>query len=185
MNLALLNLDGSIDTNFVARPNARVLKMVPLADGKILISGNFTGINGIERNRIARLNSNGTVDETFNPGLGFDSFRMNIAEMPDGKILAASADFGHYDGERVSGLIRLLDPKPGLEGPTLTFAAGTEGNLQISLDAPLGANCALEISSDLETWTELEQTIVSESPVQFSIDPTSQTHLFYRVRVEP
>ena len=137
MNLALLNLDGSIDTNFVARPNGRILNVVPLADGRILISGDFTAVNGIERNRIARLNSDGTVDETFNPGLGFDSFRMNIAEMPDGKIIAASADFGHYDGEPVPGLIRLLDlPRAGKLRFTKNFVTVSEeaGNVALSIE---------------------------------------------------
>src|SRR3954469_15812568 len=55
-------------------PNANgVIRVVALqADGKILLGGDFTSLspNGgaaVTRNRIARLNSDGTLDAAFNP----------------------------------------------------------------------------------------------------------------------
>jgi trimeric autotransporter adhesin len=36
------------------------------SDGKIVIGGVFTTVGGLGRNRIARLNSDGTLDATFN-----------------------------------------------------------------------------------------------------------------------
>ena len=36
-------------------------------DGKIILGGDFTRINGIPRFRIARLNTNGSVDTSFDP----------------------------------------------------------------------------------------------------------------------
>ena len=36
-------------------------------DGKIVIAGDFTSVNGAPRNRLARLNANGSVDAGFNP----------------------------------------------------------------------------------------------------------------------
>jgi Domain of unknown function (DUF5122) beta-propeller len=36
-------------------------------DGKLLISGAFTSILGVSRNRIARLNTDGTLDADFDP----------------------------------------------------------------------------------------------------------------------
>ncbi|WP_366143579.1 delta-60 repeat domain-containing protein [Flavobacterium sp.] len=33
----------------------------------MIIAGAFTSYNGVSRNRIARLNVNGTLDTTFNP----------------------------------------------------------------------------------------------------------------------
>ncbi len=39
-------------------------------DGKIIIGGNFTTFNGSNRNRIARLNPDGSLDNSFNPGTG-------------------------------------------------------------------------------------------------------------------
>ena len=37
------------------------------ADGKILIGGGFTTIGGVARNRIARLNPDGSLDTGFDP----------------------------------------------------------------------------------------------------------------------
>jgi hypothetical protein len=46
-------------------------------------------VNGITRNRIARLNANGSLDNSFNPGNGPDGGVGAIAVQPDGNILIA------------------------------------------------------------------------------------------------
>jgi len=40
------------------------------SDGKVLIGGYFNAVNGTNRNGIARLNANGSLDIAFNPGTG-------------------------------------------------------------------------------------------------------------------
>src|SRR5437773_946444 len=73
-------------------PNANnlVLAVVVQPDGKILIGGGFSTLspNGgaaVTRNRIARLNPDGTLDTGFNPNASSD---VNaIALQADGKIL--------------------------------------------------------------------------------------------------
>ncbi|MEI9961771.1 MAG: delta-60 repeat domain-containing protein [Limisphaerales bacterium] len=42
--------------------------MAAQPDGKVLMGGEFTHVNGISRNYLARLNSDGSVDSTFDPG---------------------------------------------------------------------------------------------------------------------
>ncbi|HLP77003.1 MAG TPA: hypothetical protein VK327_08795, partial [Candidatus Paceibacterota bacterium] len=75
--LARLNADGSLDDGFTAgvrhsnpwlRPS--VNSIVVQCDGKILIGGVFTHVNGQPRANIARLNADGSLDLTFNPGGG-------------------------------------------------------------------------------------------------------------------
>jgi hypothetical protein len=56
-------------------------------DGKILIGGDFTSYNGTPRNRVARLNADGSLDMSFNPGTGANSTVYALAVQPDGKIL--------------------------------------------------------------------------------------------------
>ena len=68
-----LNADGTLDTTFNpggAGADAQVNGVVLQPDGKILIVGYFTSYNGngAASNNIARLNANGTLDTTFNPG---------------------------------------------------------------------------------------------------------------------
>jgi sugar lactone lactonase YvrE len=67
--------------------NGPVYVVVVQPDGKILIGGLFTTVLGVARNRIARLNPDGTLDSTFNPSANSTVF--SLAVQADGKILAA------------------------------------------------------------------------------------------------
>jgi len=45
--------------------NGEVKAVAVQADGKIVIGGRFTAVNGVPRNNIARLNADGSLDRTF------------------------------------------------------------------------------------------------------------------------
>jgi len=64
---ARLNADGSLDLTFkVGLPSGTSISAIAVQpDGKILIGGNFKTYNGLERDCIARLNVDGTLDSTF------------------------------------------------------------------------------------------------------------------------
>jgi uncharacterized delta-60 repeat protein len=72
--IARLTISGSLDQTFAAGEgaNAPIRALVVQSDGKLLVGGEFTTFDGVARNRIARLNSNGTLDTTFNPGSGLN-----------------------------------------------------------------------------------------------------------------
>jgi len=83
------------------------IKVVDIqSDGKILIGGNFTTYNGTPTNNIARLNSNGTIDTTFQTGLGANTDVLTINVLPSGKILICGY-FTSYDGTAVNRIARL------------------------------------------------------------------------------
>ena len=90
-------------------------------DGKILVGGNFTSFDGVAINRIARLNTDGSVDAGFNPGSGADGEIRDILALPDGGILVAGA-FTTYDGAARNGLVRLLPD--GSRDPAFADVAG-------------------------------------------------------------
>ena len=94
-----LNSDGSLDGTFNigTGANNQISTAALLADGKILIGGLFTTFNGTTRNRIARLNSDGSLDATFNPPSGANGNVASIALQPDGKYVI-SGGFTTYDG---------------------------------------------------------------------------------------
>jgi uncharacterized delta-60 repeat protein len=73
--IARINTNGTIDTSFNPGTgfNNGVISIVIQPNGKIIVGGNFTTFNGVTRNRIAKLNSDGTLDTTFDPGTGYDS----------------------------------------------------------------------------------------------------------------
>ena len=54
--------------------------MIVQSDGRILIGGFFTNINGVVNNHIARLNYNGSLDSLFNAGAGADNNVFTLAE---------------------------------------------------------------------------------------------------------
>ena len=72
--VARLNADGSLDTGF--RPgtgaNGPVYAVALQQDGKVLVAGDFSEFDGHTLNRVARLNPDGTVDASFDPGAGAD-----------------------------------------------------------------------------------------------------------------
>jgi uncharacterized delta-60 repeat protein len=69
-------------------PNNTVEVVELQADGKILIGGNFSSINNFEWGRIARLNTDGTLDLSFNlNNTEADGVINDIAVRPNGKIL--------------------------------------------------------------------------------------------------
>ena len=107
-NIARLNTDGSLDTTFNTGIGANnfVYATGVQADGKILIGGWFNSYNGTTSNRIARLNSDGSIDTTFNSGSGTDSDIRSITILTDGKIIIAGS-FISYNGFSAGGITRL------------------------------------------------------------------------------
>jgi uncharacterized delta-60 repeat protein len=102
--IARLNTDGSLDQTFLnglAGANDEVNAIVIQPNGKILIGGSFTTVNGSSRNRIARLNSDGSLDGSFNPGSGVsggaDPSVYSLAVQSDGKVLIGGS-FTTFDG---------------------------------------------------------------------------------------
>ncbi len=93
--IARLNADGTLDASFDPNANNTVRNVAIQADGKVLLAGFFTTLqpNGAAsattRNRIARLNSDGTLDTGFDPNA--NSIVNSVAVQPDGKILLAGS----------------------------------------------------------------------------------------------
>ena len=106
--LARLNRDGTLDPTFAlgqgVNDSVRAIAIQP--DGRAILAGFFTSVNGENRNRVARLNYDGSVDGTFNPGGGADNPVQAVVLQPDGRVLVAG-DFSTYNGYNRSRLARL------------------------------------------------------------------------------
>lgn len=98
-----------IDYSFLAvPPSVLVNKVVELPDGNILVGGFFMNYAGSGKNHLVRLNSDGTVDATWNPGgVGPQNQVRDIALMPDGRILVAGI-FVEYNGVQTQAIVRLF-----------------------------------------------------------------------------
>jgi len=103
-----LNTDGSVDTSFVigAGFGGLVNTIALQSDGKILVGGNFTSYSGVSRNKIIRLNTDGSVDNSFVIGTGFNLSVDTITLQPNTKILVGGT-FTSYSGNAYNRFIRL------------------------------------------------------------------------------
>jgi len=92
--LVRLNVDGSLDPSFnfgagTANFSIKFIKALP--DGKILIAGDFAFVNGIFRERVARLNADGSVDTSFQAAIEI-TFVYDFDVQTDGKILVSGVN---------------------------------------------------------------------------------------------
>ena len=137
-NIARLNPDGSVDAGFVWPTSlpADVSRATVLTDGKLFVSGGFTNIGGLPKNGVARLNADGSVDTSFDAGIGIEpganSYDANAIfytafEQPDGKILVGGS-FSRINGVQHSYLARLN----GDGGPVLSQSTNA-GNISLSV----------------------------------------------------
>ena len=106
--LVRLLSNGSIDPSFNANITfyGTVNATAVQGDGKVLIAGVYQQMNGIPRNAFSRVNADGSLDPTFDPGTGFDSPPTQLLLQPDGKILAVGG-FASYNGTSVPGIARI------------------------------------------------------------------------------
>lgn len=121
-NIARLNSDGSLDTTFDPGSgfNGGVFKIGIQSDGKIIVGGSFTSFNNVTRNRIIRLNDNGSKDDTFSIGLGFSGTVNDFVIQPDSKVVICGG-FATYKGIDQKKIARLL-PDGSVDS---TFNIGT------------------------------------------------------------
>src|SRR5205814_1510611 len=106
--IARINSDGSLDSSFDpgSGANNEVDGIAVQDDGKILIGGLFTTYNGTARNRIARINSDGSLDPSFDPGSGANNPVFSLALQPDSKVLVVG-QFTSFNGTSVKRIARL------------------------------------------------------------------------------
>ncbi len=95
--IAKLNSDGTLDTTFMVNglgtdsPFGMVEDVSVQSDGKIWIGGTFTSFDNVERNQVAKLNADGTLDTSFVPvatNAIEGTYIYAIEPQPDGKLLA-------------------------------------------------------------------------------------------------
>ncbi|HWI56886.1 MAG TPA: MBG domain-containing protein, partial [Bacillota bacterium] len=139
---------GSLDISFdptaggqligPAQGKGRVKTLALQPDGKLLVGGDFVGLQGKARNNLARLQLDGSLDQSFSPGFGTDGSVDDIAVQPDGRILIVGA-FTRFNGELRSGIARLhpdgsLDASfhPAVGGyPVACLALQSDGKILI------------------------------------------------------
>lgn len=138
-SLARLSPTGSLDPTFNPGPTGlgtsitSVRSVAIQADTKIIVGGTYTGIAGSYRSGLSRLNNDGTIDATFNPGptgYGISTAVNTVVLQPDNKILVGGY-FTGIGGIGYSNLVRLntdgtLDGTFNPPGPTGSISSCCE-----------------------------------------------------------
>lgn len=112
--VARLLPDGNVDTSFSPGdgPDADVTALAVQADGRVLIAGAFTNVAGTPRAGLARLNTDGSVDPSFDPGLGVRNTNgpalvRVLLPQSDGSVWVGGA-FTHVNNRYGRHLAKLL-----------------------------------------------------------------------------
>ncbi|GAA4350296.1 hypothetical protein GCM10023185_07960 [Hymenobacter saemangeumensis] len=136
ISMARLNANGTLDAAFgtTNEMNGSPAVLVPLASGKYLVAGIFTCIGSCsvpanQRNYLARLNADGSLDQTFVPtGTGFNAQIKDLAVQPDGKVVVTGL-FSTFNGAQRVGFARV----------------NTDGSLDASFNAGAGTSFGADI----------------------------------------
>lgn len=127
INLFRLKPDGTLDRTFLDRrpgPNAEVDAILLQPDGSIIIGGRFLLVNGLPAEKLARLHSDGSLDNSFMSAIGSGDILCCLQLQPDGRIIAGGR-FHIFDRESGSALYRLRSD--GLFDGTLAPAFTANG----------------------------------------------------------
>ena len=98
--------DTTLPENIYQGANDQIHIYAIQPDGKIIIGGDFTTYNGTSINRIARLNSDGSLDTSFNPNLGADNAIFFSKLDQDSRIIIVGK-FTMYNGQMRNYIARL------------------------------------------------------------------------------
>jgi uncharacterized delta-60 repeat protein len=131
---------GALDESFVATmgfgPAPRVVRAQ--RDGKVMVGGEFTLINGVTMTGVARLNADGTLDTSFANPTFTGVFQIYcIVVQPDGKVIVGGY-FSNVGGVTLNNLVRLnvngtvdtsFNPSPN--GTVLSLALLPDGKIVV------------------------------------------------------
>jgi uncharacterized delta-60 repeat protein len=167
-HIARLNANGTIDATFNigTGANDNVFKTAIKSDGKIIIGGAFTSYNGTNRNRIALLNADGTLDATFNLGTGANDWIFTTTLLSDGRIIIGG-DFFYYNGAR-KGRIARLNADGTLD---LAFNSGTGANSNVFTTA-IQSNGKITIGGGFTSYNGSQRMNIARLNANGTLDNT-------------
>lgn len=157
-NIARLKANGTLDTSFSAWTNNTVHTLALLEDSKVLIGGEFTAVDGVARQFIARLNPTGPLDTSFDPGSAADDIVRDILVQPDSKLLVA--------GDFTKGIIR-LNPDGSPDSNFNNSGSGTNNSVYAIALQPDGK---ILIAGEFTTYNGVNRKYVARLNENGSLD---------------
>jgi len=191
-HLIRLNSNGSRDDSFdigngFDGNNAIVRSISILWNEKIVVGGEFTTYKWVSANRIIRLNSNGSRDNSFDIGDGFIGAVRSIKTQAGGKLIVGG-EFSSYQGVSANRIIRLnkdgsrdnsFDIGNGFggyswtDGSVNTIAIQNDGKILVGWYFVYYQGNSVERLVRLNSDGSIDNSFTSLSSVFQSWDPTS------------
>ncbi len=172
--------NGEVDTSFAITSafNRIVTDIQPLPDGRVIVVGEFTRYKDTPVNRIVLLQEDGSLDTTFDPGLGANDTIFAVTSHPDG-WLYVSGMFTEFAGTSVNRIARL---KLSLPLPEIDGIQNTSGVTTLRVAGTPGAAFSIETSVDLLEWSHQGDYKLTEASLTVTDERTaSEPHRFYRI----
>src|SRR5262249_1292474 len=137
--------DGTLDNTFFPGDGAdRTIEGVAIQrDGKVIVVGDFTTFNGTERAGVARLNEDGSLDFTFDPGNAANGTVWAVGLVDagtTGQKVVVGGEFTSFNGFIRQGVAQLnedgsvdqsFDPGGGSDGPVYALAVQADNKVLI------------------------------------------------------
>jgi len=194
--VAMLDASGNLDMTYASELQSvnGAIRAVALQsttamnDGKVIIGGDFTSVDGTPRPRLARLDATGKFDPSFDPGDGANATVLDIVVQPwDGRVVVAGAFTEFNNNPSFRGIARLNNDKafdpastPIVIQPVILTATG---GLQLTFSSVAGASYTIQASNDIGNpngWTDLK-TVTATGPTVTEELPTTGEFRFFRV----
>lgn len=135
-------------------------------DNKIVIAGTFTTYDGVARNRIARLNSDGTLDTTFTIGTGANNTISSVLIQEDGKIIIGG-NYTTFAGASSNRIARLN--ANGSRDTTFTSGAGANASVETLV---LEANGKILIGGSFTKFNNINRNYIARLKADGTLDDT-------------
>lgn len=128
-------LDPTFDAGYIGGGNPVINALALQPDGKILVGGFFSSINGYSLVGVARLNTNGAVDATFVSPFTGGPRVLGVQLLPDSRLLICGTEFSppllrlNYNGSFDGGFSTTFNAAGGAE--VESFVVQTDGKIVI------------------------------------------------------
>jgi uncharacterized delta-60 repeat protein len=182
--LLRLNADGSVDPTWqIAFLYGVPYSAIMQPDGRVILGGSFSKVNGVTRNMVARLDATGHLDARFHANLTPENGQVDpfirIILLPDSRIILGGV-FTSVNGQPANSLARLTgEPAATTLGP---IGRQPDGRVRFTVFAQQGQPLGVEAASSLasSTWDCIFWR--DTGPDQFDfVDTISGPQRFYRV----
>jgi uncharacterized delta-60 repeat protein len=177
---------GLNDTTFNsggAGANGNIYSITQDVNNKYVIYGTFTTYNGTTTGNLARINSDGTLDTTFNtggsgPGTS-PGFPVKVLALPDGKYLVGG-NFTAYNGVACNNYIIRLNANGSIDS---NFNSAGTGSSAAVNDVILDSNGKILITGNMSYYNDSgsNNTAVPNSIIRLNYDGTIDTTFNYNV----